>query len=86
MLSSSLPGKASAYIRICPRCCIPSPAEAFAARRRYRPRALSPARLCVVYGHGGDAVRAALPAADLSWALQSPQLGTDHAVSRRCRS
>ena len=45
-------------------------------------RALSPARLCVVYGHGGDAVRAALPAADLSWALQSPQLGTGHAVQQ----
>ena len=45
-------------------------------------RALSPAGLCVVYGHGGDVVRAALPAADLSWALQEPQLGTGHAVQQ----
>ncbi|MFA7290702.1 MAG: bifunctional UDP-N-acetylglucosamine diphosphorylase/glucosamine-1-phosphate N-acetyltransferase GlmU [Rhodocyclaceae bacterium] len=45
-------------------------------------RSLSPARLCVVYGHGGDAVRAALPADDLAWALQEPQLGTGHAVQQ----
>ncbi|MDR2614313.1 MAG: bifunctional UDP-N-acetylglucosamine diphosphorylase/glucosamine-1-phosphate N-acetyltransferase GlmU [Candidatus Accumulibacter sp.] len=43
-------------------------------------RALSPTRLCVVYGHGGEAVRAALDAPDLSWALQEPPLGTGHAV------
>ncbi len=45
-------------------------------------RQLSPAALCVVYGHGGDIVRAALPDADLAWALQSPQLGTGHAVQQ----
>jgi bifunctional UDP-N-acetylglucosamine pyrophosphorylase/glucosamine-1-phosphate N-acetyltransferase len=43
-------------------------------------RALSPARLCVVYGHGGEAVRSALDAPGLSWVLQEPQLGTGHAV------
>ena len=43
-------------------------------------RTLSPSRLCIVYGHGGDAVRSALDAPDLSWALQEPQLGTGHAV------
>ncbi|MDR2260059.1 MAG: bifunctional UDP-N-acetylglucosamine diphosphorylase/glucosamine-1-phosphate N-acetyltransferase GlmU [Azoarcus sp.] len=45
-------------------------------------RALSPARLCIVYGHGGEAVRVALDAPDLSWVLQEPQLGTGHAVRR----
>lgn len=45
-------------------------------------QALSPASLCVVYGHGGDVVRAALPAMNLSWALQEPQLGTGHAVQQ----
>jgi bifunctional UDP-N-acetylglucosamine pyrophosphorylase/glucosamine-1-phosphate N-acetyltransferase len=43
-------------------------------------RALSPRHLCVVYGHGGEAVRAALDAPDLSWVLQEPPLGTGHAV------
>ncbi|MBL8514320.1 MAG: bifunctional UDP-N-acetylglucosamine diphosphorylase/glucosamine-1-phosphate N-acetyltransferase GlmU [Betaproteobacteria bacterium] len=42
---------------------------------------LNPATTCVVYGHGGDAVRAAFPeTAHLEWALQEPQLGTGHAV------
>ncbi|MDQ7988456.1 MAG: bifunctional UDP-N-acetylglucosamine diphosphorylase/glucosamine-1-phosphate N-acetyltransferase GlmU [Candidatus Dactylopiibacterium sp.] len=45
-------------------------------------RALSPARLCVVYGHGGDAVRAALAAPDIAWAEQAQQLGTGHAVQQ----
>jgi len=45
-------------------------------------RSLSPRRLCLVYGHGGDVVRAALDAPDLSWALQEPQLGTGHAVQQ----
>ncbi|WP_153109640.1 bifunctional UDP-N-acetylglucosamine diphosphorylase/glucosamine-1-phosphate N-acetyltransferase GlmU [Propionivibrio limicola] len=45
-------------------------------------RSLQPQKLCVVYGHGGDAVRSAFDAADLSWALQSPQLGTGHAVQQ----
>ena len=45
-------------------------------------RSLSPSKLCVVYGHGGDVVRSALEAPDLAWALQSPQLGTGHAVQQ----
>jgi bifunctional UDP-N-acetylglucosamine pyrophosphorylase/glucosamine-1-phosphate N-acetyltransferase len=43
-------------------------------------RQLSPARLCVVVGHGGSAVRDRLAAPDIAWAEQSPQLGTGHAV------
>lgn len=45
-------------------------------------RTLSPFRLCVVYGHGGDVVRNAVAEADLAWALQEPQLGTGHAVQQ----
>jgi bifunctional UDP-N-acetylglucosamine pyrophosphorylase/glucosamine-1-phosphate N-acetyltransferase len=47
-------------------------------------RALQPApgRLCVVYGHGGETVREAFDAADLSFARQEPQLGTGHAVQQ----
>jgi bifunctional UDP-N-acetylglucosamine pyrophosphorylase/glucosamine-1-phosphate N-acetyltransferase len=49
-------------------------------------RRLSPARLCVIYGHGGAAVLERLeqekqvPGTDISAALQEPQLGTGHAV------
>lgn len=43
-------------------------------------RALQPARLVVVAGHGAQQVRAALDASDLMWVLQSPQQGTGHAV------
>ena len=45
-------------------------------------RSLSPRKLCLVYGHGGDVVRSTLDAPDLSWALQDPQLGTGHAVQQ----
>jgi bifunctional UDP-N-acetylglucosamine pyrophosphorylase/glucosamine-1-phosphate N-acetyltransferase len=45
-----------------------------------RARALDPSSLHVVYGHGGDAVRATIKDADLRWALQAEQLGTGHAV------
>ncbi len=43
-------------------------------------RALSPRRICVVYGHGGEAVPQAIGDATLTWARQMPQLGTGHAV------
>ncbi|MFO1401669.1 MAG: bifunctional UDP-N-acetylglucosamine diphosphorylase/glucosamine-1-phosphate N-acetyltransferase GlmU [Steroidobacteraceae bacterium] len=36
----------------------------------------------VVYGHGGEQVRAALPEAPVHWALQAEQLGTGHAVQQ----
>ena len=36
--------------------------------------------VCVVYGHGGDAVPAAFQGQNLRWALQAEQLGTGHAV------
>lgn len=43
-------------------------------------RTLSPTTLCVIYGHGGDAVLTQFTAADLVFAKQEPQLGTGHAV------
>jgi bifunctional UDP-N-acetylglucosamine pyrophosphorylase/glucosamine-1-phosphate N-acetyltransferase len=43
-------------------------------------RTLDPQRLVVVYGHGGEAVRSALPDADIVWAEQAQQLGTGHAL------
>lgn len=46
-------------------------------------RSLEPAAIHVVYGHGGDQVRAAFAQqADLHWAEQARQLGTGHAVTQ----
>lgn len=46
-------------------------------------RALQPAGIHVVYGHGGEAVRAAFQQqADLHWAEQRERLGTGHAVQQ----
>jgi bifunctional UDP-N-acetylglucosamine pyrophosphorylase/glucosamine-1-phosphate N-acetyltransferase len=43
-------------------------------------RNLDPDHVCVVYGHGGARVQAALPKAQVDWVLQAQQLGTGHAV------
>lgn len=43
-------------------------------------RSLQPARLCVVYGYGGDALPRAFAQDDIAWALQAEQLGTGHAL------
>jgi bifunctional UDP-N-acetylglucosamine pyrophosphorylase / glucosamine-1-phosphate N-acetyltransferase len=52
-------------------------------------RALEPATIHVVYGHGGDQVREAFASGELagkgtplSWALQAQRLGTGHAVTQ----
>ncbi len=42
--------------------------------------ALEPDDVCVVYGHGGDAVPTAFPGPAIRWVLQAEQLGTGHAV------
>jgi bifunctional UDP-N-acetylglucosamine pyrophosphorylase/glucosamine-1-phosphate N-acetyltransferase len=38
--------------------------------------------ICVVYGHGGEAVKAAFPGDSFRWALQAEQLGTGHAMQQ----
>lgn len=45
-------------------------------------RALKPAKIVVVYGHGGDAVRQAVAAPDVAFALQAEQAGTGHALQQ----
>lgn len=45
-------------------------------------RALDPRRICVVFGHGGEAVRAAFAGDAITWAEQREQLGTGHAVQQ----
>ena len=47
-----------------------------------RAKELGPDAIHVVYGHGGERVRAAFPDADFDWWLQQKQLGTGHAVSQ----
>ena len=44
--------------------------------------ALEAERIVVVYGHGGEQVRAALKDYDLNWVEQAQQLGTGHAVQQ----
>ncbi len=43
---------------------------------------LDPQTICVVYGHGGEAVPKALNTSDIFFVLQEPQLGTGHAVQQ----
>jgi bifunctional UDP-N-acetylglucosamine pyrophosphorylase/glucosamine-1-phosphate N-acetyltransferase len=43
-------------------------------------RELDASDVCVVYGHGGEAVRGAFPSSGTRWALQAQQLGTGHAM------
>jgi len=45
-------------------------------------RKLKPARICVVYGHGGEQVPQAMRADGLMFVKQQPQLGTGHALAQ----
>ena len=45
-------------------------------------RTLKPARICVVYGHGGELVPQTLRMDDLRFVKQQPQLGTGHALAQ----
>ena len=43
---------------------------------------LAPGKICVVYGHGGEAVPQAMAQYKADFVLQEPQLGTGHAVQQ----
>ena len=45
-------------------------------------KALAADDICVVYGHGAEAVKAAFANESLRWALQAEQLGTGHALQQ----
>ncbi len=45
-------------------------------------RALSPAKIVVVFGYGGETVRNAVAAPDIEFALQAEQKGTGHALQQ----
>src|SRR3989338_401311 len=44
--------------------------------------ALRPQQICVVYGHGGEAVPQAMQQYPAKFVIQEPQLGTGHAVQQ----
>jgi len=44
--------------------------------------ALNPRQVCVVYGHGGEAVPNAMQQYEATFVIQEPQLGTGHAVQQ----
>ncbi len=44
--------------------------------------ALQPKQICVVYGHGGEAVPTAMQQYAANFVIQEPQLGTGHAVQQ----
>ncbi len=43
-------------------------------------RSLSPDKICIVIGHGGEIVKQSITGDDLTWVLQAQQLGTGHAL------
>ena len=45
-------------------------------------KALGADAIHVVYGHGGEQVKQALPSEPINWVLQAEQLGTGHAVAQ----
>ncbi len=63
-----------------PKVLHPLAGKALLARVLDAARALQPSRICVVYGHGGEAVRERMSAEDVLWARQDRQLGTGHAL------
>lgn len=43
-------------------------------------RLLSPHKICIVIGHGGNMIRQSIADNDLTWVIQEQQLGTGHAL------
>ncbi|WP_440029966.1 bifunctional UDP-N-acetylglucosamine diphosphorylase/glucosamine-1-phosphate N-acetyltransferase GlmU [Chromobacterium amazonense] len=73
-------GKGKRMYSSMPKVLHPIGGEPMLARVIRTARGLNPSRLVVVYGHGGDQVRARIGDADLVWAEQAEQLGTGHAL------
>lgn len=43
-------------------------------------RLLSPCKICIVIGHGGEIIKQSIADNDLTWVIQEQQLGTGHAL------
>lgn len=48
-------------------------------------QAMEATQVHLVYGHGGDQLKACIEGANLNWCLQSEQLGTGHAVQQAAK-
>ncbi|MGD1824912.1 bifunctional UDP-N-acetylglucosamine diphosphorylase/glucosamine-1-phosphate N-acetyltransferase GlmU [Chromobacterium violaceum] len=73
-------GKGKRMYSSLPKVLHPIGGEPMLARVIRTARALNPSRLVVVYGHGGEQVRARIQDADIVWTEQAEQLGTGHAL------
>ncbi|POZ63920.1 bifunctional UDP-N-acetylglucosamine diphosphorylase/glucosamine-1-phosphate N-acetyltransferase GlmU [Chromobacterium alticapitis] len=73
-------GKGKRMYSSMPKVLHPVGGEPMLARVIRTARGLSPSRLVVVYGHGGDQVRERIADSDIIWAEQAEQLGTGHAL------
>ncbi|MGC0151452.1 bifunctional UDP-N-acetylglucosamine diphosphorylase/glucosamine-1-phosphate N-acetyltransferase GlmU [Chromobacterium vaccinii] len=73
-------GKGKRMYSSMPKVLHPIGGEPMLARVIRTARALNPSRLVVVYGHGGEQVRARIQDSDIVWAEQAEQLGTGHAL------
>lgn len=65
-----------------PKVLQPLAGEPLLAHVLHAARALQAADIHVVYGHGGEQVRAAFATHPINWALQAAQLGTGHALAQ----
>jgi len=73
-------GKGKRMYSAMPKVLHPIGGQPMLARVISTARQLQPAKMVVVYGHGGDQVREQIRDEDVDWALQAEQLGTGHAL------
>ena len=73
-------GKGKRMYSALPKVLHPIGGQPMLARVIATARQLQPAKIVVVYGHGGEQVREQIQDPDIAWALQAEQLGTGHAL------
>ncbi len=73
-------GKGKRMYSALPKVLHPIGGQPMLARVLATARQLQPAKIVVVYGHGGEQVREQIQDPDIAWALQAEQLGTGHAL------
>ncbi|MDC7705295.1 bifunctional UDP-N-acetylglucosamine diphosphorylase/glucosamine-1-phosphate N-acetyltransferase GlmU [Vogesella indigofera] len=73
-------GKGKRMYSALPKVLHPIGGQPMLARVIATARQLQPAKIVVVYGHGGEQVREQIQDPDIAWALQTEQLGTGHAL------